>query len=1223
MAPPSNFAVNLVSGGYLATWTNDLSLNANNVISMSLVYTTTDANAQFQSIILEPTVVGNSVINSHLLTNLPIGYRYQMSLQIASSVDRLSGTSNVAEFSVISKPSKPDFRVTAGDQLLFISLLDANNVPITLNSVGTIFDGYESLTKIEISLANKTDKTAQNVTIPIDGSLNFYRDGGFTINRNRFPDIQNDDTYAVALTYFNEVGKSLISDTRFFTPSQLPINMDTAAVESINVSNTATGGATIFWNTPFNALTGIQSVSKVASYSVWRAEVTNGVAGPANLILTDAPVDASGNYTDNSKAIQARDDNNNLIDSVFDNNTYKYVWADTTAVNGLTYRYFLTAKNQFGSSTVKDQSSYLDVVVGGRPSAPGVTSIPSNKQLILSVNTSGKNNGLELTGKVYVKLYAASQMNLTDASQNALHGYDWSEMTLDQNSRVTLTGLNNGTLYGASVKIETQSAVLLGSKYLSAAGSLANGSSPYKAPAVPTGLAISPLDASENPLNGKLKLSWNAQTYLAANDFGPDASVDFNIHRHELDASGVQINGYLLMSSINSLEDTGLVNDKTYYYSLEAVVRNPNLNIDVNSNRSSVVSASPFASPVPVTNVNLDCSGDRNLIATWNNIADAAATYKVVLSKNNVVLDTIYPATSGIILSDNSYNFVLGETYKVEVSSVISRNGGNLYPSTALSATGIPFLTPGAVQNLELAVSDAKIFASWDKPLNMDASGVVTGVKIIGYKVILIDSLDNSNLDDISVSALYQLLAGLDNNKSYKVKIIPIGNAGRTGAGKAVSGETLISSDVLVKAGPVSPVLLATEVSNGSVTLAWTHQDPAITIFKVYKDNQLITTTINDEGLFNSDRKWSTTITGLTNLQKYHFAVIAIENGIASPAGGNGTNATPFTAPTAPNANSHPFSVDDNQITLNWAAPTTSNAGSNPLLYKVEIFDTNNNTLSDADATLVSGFPQNDINGLTLTDSAHVVNGKSYYAKVSAYYTINGSMATSAPLRIPASGSINVNPAPEDVANLTLTPKDKSVVLTWSDPSNANYTYTTTIVERSDNVNGPFKEISSVITAGTFTDSFLINGKTYYYKVTAKHNNLGAQQADGATGSATPAGTPIFTYENVRASNTNKSFSLELNQNGSAVNSYTLIGIDKNGVANVLTDSTLNNLTSLPNVTTFNDDSCLPGQVYLWQLPGFMVNSQLVEITDLLIILTNSVGSKVISWPKPPNAFDK
>lgn len=1228
MGVPSNFAVTAAPGGYLASWTNDSSLNSSNVLSMSLVYTTTEANASFQTIVLEPTVVNGSVINQHLLVNFPAGFIYQMSLQIASTDDNLSGASNVVEFAVVSVPSKPVFRVTAGDQLLFFSLLNASQLPITLADVGTLFDGFEDLNKIEISLSDKTVKLATNIALLADASNNFYRNGGFTLDASLFNNMQNDHTYAVALTYYNSIGKSVISDTKFFTPSQLPIDMDTAAVETINVNKNGFG-ATIFWNAPSNALTGIQSISKVTSYSVWRAVVTNGVAGTASRILTDKAVDASGNNSD----IQARDASLNYIASVFDSVSYKYIFNDTTAQNGTKYRYYLTAKNEYGSSTIKDSSSYADVLVGGLPLAPVVTSTPGDKQLKLKVDTTnGKLNGLTSTGKVYVKLYASSQMGLSDASQNALHGYNWSEMTLDASSCVTLVGvssdLNNGTRYGASVKIETQSNVLAASKYVSAAGALANHSSPYKAPAVPTGLAISPLDASGNPLNGKLNLSWNAQTYLAVNGFGPDASVNFVITRHEgLDGSGNEINSVELSPSpANSRQDTGLVNDKVYYYALKAMVPNAELARNIESSESTPeVVAAPFSKPASVTGLAADCSGNADIFVDWTNIADASANYQLKISRGNVVV-SIYPVTSRVILTNALNNFVLGAEYTIEVRSVISRIGQLFYSDAATTAT-IPFLTPGAVQDLQLSVSSQQVFAVWEKPLNMDASGVVSGVKITSYDVSVFNQFGVQVGNTINTSALYQLVSGLSNNTSYTMRVTAKGNAGSSGSGKVVSGSNANSTLFLVNAGPAAPVLLTSEASDKTIKLNWVHPDASVTSFKVFQDYILLnepTPALVNEGVYNSGGivgfKWSTIISGLTNGQTYRFEVIASKQSIDSVQDAAFTNATPYKAPSAPNANAIPFEVGNNEIALNWAVPT-DNGGASSLLYKVELFDTSNNSLSDASANLVGGYPQDNISSLSLSDNSRVLNGKTYYAKVFAYYSINGAAPTSTALRIPASGSIKVNEAPSDVTNLAATPADRSVRLTWTDPSGSvNYPYTTTIVQKL--MGSVWTQIASLPRVGAFTDSNLNNGQSYSYRVIAQHSNSSAQQPSGAFINSIPAGAPIFEvnnqFNNVTHIN-NLDFKLRYNRNGSVVTSATLIGIDFNGVARVVANANLGNQMAL-QAATFNGQPCLASETFEWTLPRIDGNNR---IKDLLFILTNSAGSKVVSWPIPPNAFDK
>jgi len=1251
-----NFAVNSAPGGYLATWTNDPSLNATNVSSLSLIYTTTEPNDSYKLININPITKINtttgvvSVVNEYLLTSLPVGYTYQMSLQTTSTSSNLtlSGSSNTASFSVVSAPTKPVFKVTAGDQLLFFALLNASGTSITSADRNTIFDGFDDLTKIDVSLSDKTAGYGKNITLLAydasynnDPSYNFYTDGGFILDTSNFTNMQNNHTYAVALTYYNENGKSVLSDTLFFTPSQLPIDMDVAAVESIYVNRTTTGG-TIFWNPPKNGLSGIQSVANVKSYAVWRAIVDASGAGVATKLATDFMLDVSGN----NSSIQAVDVCGNYIYSTFDSISYKHKYVDTTSTNGIKYRYYITATNQYGSSTIKDSSSYADVIVGGIPLAPVITSTPGDQKLKLFVNTTDKLNGLKSSGKVYVKLYAASQISLTDASRNALHGYNWTEMTLDPSSCVTLVDLINGKYYGASVKIETQSNVFVQAMYVSPEGKIASGSAPYKVPSVPTGLFISPVDASSNPLDGKLTLSWNAQTYLAVNGFGPDASVNFVVWRNEgRDASGNKINAVIFQANTaTTYQDTNLTNDKIYYYQLEAKVMNSELQAYVDSAESTPpVAAAPFRTPNPVTSLVADCSGNGDIYVNWVNITDASANYKLVLNKieNNLLTlsVTLYPTASGVILANSVYKFTMGTAYTIAVSSVIIRNEIQ-YSSNATNTTGTPYVTPGVIQDLQLSVSSGQILSLWEKPLNMDLSGVVTGVTITSYYVALKDAFGidisggsfNSSLSNVNYnSSLYKLIMGLTNGISYKIAVTARGNVGS----KQVNGTEFISSSVKVQAGPASAQLLTSDASDKTIKLNWIHDNESINIFKILQNDVLLNNpnpTIVNEGVYNSNGiigyKWSATITGLTNGTSYKFEVIASSGTSDAPTGVASsivTNATPYKAPSAPMPAAQPFAVDTTKVTLNWSVPTDN--GGFELLYKVELFDTSNNTLSDASGILMSGYPAMGINELTKLCTS-LVNGRFYFAKVYAYYQIPGSNpvvnSTSAPLRIPASSSMKVNAAPPNVTNLVATPGNKSVKLTWTDPSNvANYTYTTTIVQRFDLASGIYVQVASLKKIGTYIDNNLINGVTYSYKVIAEHSNTYAQQPSGVIVTNKPVGAPAFevsnTYNNVDVSG-NLDFKLKYNRNGADVTSATLIGIDFNGIARVknVTTEELGNKRPLLSAV-FNDVPCLPSETFEWTLPRIDGDN---KIHDLLIIMTNSAGSTVVSWPIPPNAFE-
>lgn len=1231
MSVPTSFTVVKASGGFLASWVNDPSLNASNVLAISLIYTTEEANSGFQVIDLTP-VVNGAVITNHLLTTLQSGKVYQMQVSVASTVEALSGTSNVYEFAAISVPSQPVFNVTAGDQLLVFTLLNANQQKITLADVATAFDGFDSLTKCELYLSDKTAGEARSLVITNDQSNNLYSVGGFTIDPTQFAGLQNGHTYACAIAYFNELGKSQMSATKFFTPSLLPADMDSAAVETI-LLNPVGSGATVFWNSPSNALAGIQSVSKITSYAVWRSVVTAGVVGTPVKITGDIAVDVSGN----SGVIQTVDMSGNMVLNVFDGVSYRYKYNDTSAAVGDRLRYYVTAKNEYGSSTVLDKSSYSDVITGLIPSAPVITSTPSDKQLKILVDTAGKLNGLASSGKVYVKVYAASQMGLVDASQNALHGYDWSQLSLDASSCITLANLNNGTRYGVSVKLETVSNVISSARYVSAAGHLVNASAPFKRPDVPTGLTISPLDASGNPLNGKLNLSWDAQTYLAANGFGVDASVNFVLNRHEgLDPSGNPINLVTRNPSpltLNRLQDTGLVNDKVYHYTLQAYVLNTELNNNIFSLQSTPpVTAAPFASPASVTNLVVDCSGNKDLFATWTPIADPSATYQLVLSKDGVVIDTLNNVRSGTILPNSAYNFILGANYNVDVRSAISRMS-QLFYSAPVSTIGIPFETPAPVGDLQISVESGQIFVTYEKQITMDPSGVVTGVKVNGYELKVFNQFGLQVGAPSTTSDLYLLKSDLSNNVTYSVSISAVGNAGNTGSGKSVTGLPANSSQFVVNPGPVAPILLTSEPSDKTIKLNWVHSDPTVNTFRIYQDYVLLNEpapTVVSEGVYNSGgvqgNKFSAVISGLTNGRSYRFEVIAVKANLSSVQNAAVTNATPYKAPSAPLAASNPFEVDNNSLTVNWSVPADDGGAGSGLRYKVELFDTSNNTLADVSANLVTGYPQDGFNGTNLTDSARVFNNRTYFARVYAYYSINGTQPTSAPLRVPATGSIRVNPAPPNVTNLTGTAGDKSVVLRWIDPSanNAVYPYTTTSVQRFNN--NVWTQIAALPRVGTFTDANLINGQVYQYRVIAQHSNMSAQQPGGENVNVTPGAAPIFEisqqWNNVtpptRPAGGALDFTLRFNRNGAAITSAQLIGIDMSGVAHVVSNANLGSAAPL-GATTFNGLPCLASETFNWVIPRINGTN---PMKDLLIVLSNVHGSRVDSWPIPPNAFD-
>ncbi len=94
-------------------------------------------------------------------------------------------------------------------------------------------------------------------------------------------------------------------------------------------------------------------------------------------------------------------------------------------------------------------------------------------------------------------------------------------------------------------------------------------------------------------------------------------------------------------------------------------------------------------------------------------------------------------------------------------------------------------------------------------------------------------------------------------------------------------------------------------------------------------------------------------------------------------------------------------------------------------------------------------------------------------------------------------------PPPESstptVTGLIATPGDAHVNLTWNAVAGVGPTYT---VKRSEITGGPYSDVSTGISGEAFDDTFLQNGTTYFYVVSATID--GVEGADSSQVSATP-----------------------------------------------------------------------------------------------------------------------
>jgi hypothetical protein len=107
----------------------------------------------------------------------------------------------------------------------------------------------------------------------------------------------------------------------------------------------------------------------------------------------------------------------------------------------------------------------------------------------------------------------------------------------------------------------------------------------------------------------------------------------------------------------------------------------------------------------------------------------------------------------------------------------------------------------------------------------------------------------------------------------------------------------------------------------------------------------------------------------------------------------------------------------------------------------------------------------------------NLANGKRYYYVVTAQNDAGESLSTVSVVGVPG-----LQPPPQP-ASLSAAPGDLRVELSWPAPARAE----TYAVKRSETKGGPYEVVSQDVIGSTYTNTGLVNGRTYYYVVTARN----------------------------------------------------------------------------------------------------------------------------------------
>ena len=312
-------------------------------------------------------------------------------------------------------------------------------------------------------------------------------------------------------------------------------------------------------------------------------------------------------------------------------------------------------------------------------------------------------------------------------------------------------------------------------------------------------------------------------------------------------------------------------------------------------------------------------------------------------------------------------------------------------------------------------------------------------------------------------------VTGLTNGQSYTFRVRAVNSAGASAASAA-------SASVTPATVPGAPTSLGATGGDQEVELSWTapasNGGDSITGYEYEQGGS---------GTWISTGGTDTTYTvfNLTNGQPYRFRVRALNSVGAGAASAASPNVTPATEPDAPTGLT--ATVSDQQVDLIWTAPA-SNGGAAILRYEYEL---------DLSGTWTS-------TGGTTTNTTvrNLINDQSYTFRVRAVNRVGAGLESFSESATPTATLV----APDTPTNLSATPGNLRVVLSWVQPSGG-----AAVTHYEYELDGSGIWISTGGTATSTTVMGLTNGQTYTFRVRAV-NSAGASGASGSV-SATPTTT--------------------------------------------------------------------------------------------------------------------
>jgi parallel beta-helix repeat protein len=404
----------------------------------------------------------------------------------------------------------------------------------------------------------------------------------------------------------------------------------------------------------------------------------------------------------------------------------------------------------------------------------------------------------------------------------------------------------------------------------------------------------------------------------------------------------------------------------------------------------------------------------------------------------------------------------------------------------------------------------------------------------------------------------------------------------------------------LPRAPPTPPKTLQAAAGNAQVTLTWAAPDwdglSPVTNYTVFRG----TASGGETPLITLGNVLTYLNTGLTNGQTYYYKVAAI-NVAGEGAKSNEASARPATIPGQPTGLSG--APADRQVSLSWSAPV-SNGGSPITNYAIH-----RGTTSGGESLLVTVG-----NVLSHVDPS-LTNGVTYYYTVAAINGVgqgpNSTEASATPLAVPT-----------EPLNLQATTGNGQLTLTWSAPLSdggvpiTNYTIYRGLASGGESY---LIKIGNVL---TYDDIGLINGRTYYYQVSAT-NGVGEGPRSAEVGGipGQPPSAPIGLAASPGNRQAILTWSPPADNGGLPITSYSIYRGNFSGGETFLV--TIGNVLAYTN-TGLNNGQTYFYRVSAWNAMGEGAKSNEASTTPAVppsepsdLIANGGIGQVSLQWLPP------